>query len=100
MAMDAEQAGRGHRSDSFRIGKCSVGSRLRSLRSPLRGLDPTSALPRSRTCRSGGRLWIQNTVDVRQSEDLAPHPVQGTMQTIVKILLNETKAPDAVRAHS
>ena len=69
MAMDTEQAGRGHRSDKLRIGKCSVGSRLRSLRSPLRGLDPTSALPRSGVCRSGDRLWSRERT--LQREELA-----------------------------
>lgn len=34
--------------------ECSVASRLRSLRSPLRGLDPPCALARARTHRSDG----------------------------------------------
>jgi hypothetical protein len=50
--------GRVHRSDNLRVRKGSVASRLRSLRSPLRGLDPTSALPLSGICRSGGRLRV------------------------------------------
>jgi hypothetical protein len=55
--------------------KCSTASRLRSLRSPLRGLDPASALPTLGNCRSGGKSRSTGSHAMHHRTTAATHHV-------------------------